>query len=209
MISDVAEVNPISRVKIQEETFSKKAFVYSKGFAFNLLALTWYFLGGVLRFRIHLYFTLTSFQCCSYAYVCNILSVILRANFADPVDTAKDMIERNMTLLGWPGSGEMWKQWLAQHDNPDYNKLAETMIIADTWKEYDKMVEHGILANRTHVFMTGYVSPWEISLGRHPGLSPRMTHKGGEVWYKSKERVDSFPYAGYLSRKDWRFNEVL
>ena len=139
-------INIIYRAKIQEETFSKKASVYSKGFSFNMLALTWYFLGGVLRFRIHLYFTLTSFQCCSYAYVCNILSVILRANFADPVDTANDIIERNMTL-SFPPGGEMWKQWLAQHDNPDYNKLAETMIIPDTWKEYDKMVEHGIMAN--------------------------------------------------------------
>ena len=113
-----------------------------------------------------------------------------------------------MIFFGWPGA-EMWKQWLAQHHNPDYNKLAETMVMPDTWKEYDKMVEHGILANRTHAFMASYVSPWEISLGRHPGLSDRMTHKGGEVWYKSKERVDRFPYGGYLSRKDWRFNEVL
>ena len=139
--------------------------------------------------------------------MCNILSVILRANFADPVDTANDIIERNITLFGWPG-GVMWKQWLAQHDNPDYNKLAETMIIPDTWKEYDKMIEHGILANRTHVQMISYVSPGGISLGRHPGLSDRMTHKGAEVWYKSKERVDNFPYGGYLSRKEWRFNEV-
>ena len=112
-----------------------------------------------------------------------------------------------MIFFGWPGA-EMWKQWLAQHHNPDYNKLAETMVIPDTWIEYDKMIEHGILANRTHVIMASYVTPWEISLGRHPGLSDRMTHKGGEVWYKSKERVDRFPYGGYLSRKDWRFNEV-
>ena len=52
--------------------------------------------------------------------MCNILPVILRANFADPVDTAKDILEKNMTLFFIPG-GELWKQWLAQHDNPDYN----------------------------------------------------------------------------------------
>ena len=113
-----------------------------------------------------------------------------------------------MTLFNVPG-GEMWKHWLADHDNPDYNKLAETMIIPDNWHEYYWMIEHGILDNRTHVFMAGFVDPWEISLGRHPGLSDRMTHKGGGVWYKSKERIDEFPYAGYLSRKEWRFNEVL
>ena len=102
----------------------------------------------------------------------------------------------------------MWKQWLAQHHNKEYNKLAETMIIPNSWGEYDKIVEQGIVAKRTHVYMSSYVGPWEISLGRHPALSPRMTHKGGDVWFRSQERVDKFPYGGYLSRKDWRFNEV-
>ena len=71
------------------------------------------------------------------------------------------------------------------------------------------MIEQGILVNRTHVYMSGYISAWDISLGKHPGLSQRMTHKGGEVWYRSQERVDNFPYGGYLSRKDWRFNEEM
>ena len=143
----------------------------------------------------------------SWAYTGPVLSCVLRNNFDDPVDRAQDIITLNMKLLGWPGA-EMWKQWLAQHHNTDYNKLAETMIIPETWNAYYKMTEQGILVNRTHVFMVGYVSPWEISLGRHPELSPRMNHKGGEVWYRSQERVDNFPYAGYLSRKDWRYNEV-
>ena len=144
----------------------------------------------------------------SYGYVCNVLSVILRANFADPVDTAQDIIDRNMTLFYNP-NGAMWKQWLAQHNKTEYNKLAETMIIAKTWRQYWQMVEQGILANRTHVFMSSYVNPWAISLGKHPEYSPRMTHFGGEVWYKSEERLDVFPYGGYLSRKGWRFNEVI
>ena len=124
------------------------------------------------------------------------------------MDTAQDILDRNMTLFDIPGA-EMWKQWLAQHYNKEYNKLAETMVIPDTWNQYDKIVEQGILVNRTHVMMSSYVRPWEISLVRHPSLSPRMTHKGGEVWYRSKERVDNFPYAGYLSRKDWRYNEEM
>ena len=132
----------------------------------------------------------------------------MRANFDDPVDTAQDILDRNMILFDVPGA-EMWKQWLAQHPNTEYNKLAETMIIAKTWDEWDKMVEHGILVNKTHVFMNSYVGPWEISLGRHPDFSPRMLHKGGEVWYRSKERVDGYSYGGYLSMKDWRFNEEM
>ena len=124
------------------------------------------------------------------------------------MDTAQDIIDRNIILFDMPGT-EMWRQWLAQHHNKEYNKLAETMIIPETWSEYEKLVEQGIIDNRTHVFMAGYLSLAEISLGRHPDLSPRMTHKGGEVWYKSKERVEGYSgFAGYLSTKDFRFNEV-
>ena len=61
--------------------------------------------------------------------------------------------------------------------------------------------------------MASYVDPWEMSLGRKlvkPGLSPRMSHKGWEVWYRSQERIEEeIPYAGYLARKDWRYNEEM
>ena len=107
-----------------------------------------------------------------------------------------------------PGS-QMWRQWLAQHHNKEYNKLAVTMAIPDTWSHFDKMVEQDILVNRTHVTMASSVDPLQISLGRHPGLSQRMYHKGKEVWYRSEERIDNFPYGGYLSRKDWRYNEEM
>ena len=110
----------------------------------------------------------------SWAYTGPVLSCILRANFDDPVDTAQDIITLNMTLFYDPG-GEMWKQWLAEHNNTDYNKVAETMIIAKNWEEWDKLVEQGILDNRTHVYFSSYVGPWEMSLGQQlvkPGLSP-------------------------------------
>ena len=154
---------------------------------------------------------MNNFLFSSWAYTGPVLSCILRNNFDDPVDTAQDIINLNMTLFVNPG-GEMWKLWLAKHNNTDYNKLAKTMITPETWYQYDKMVEQGILVNRTHVFMANYVYPWEISKGRQlvkPGLSPRMYHKGGEAWYRSQERVDSFPYGGYMSRKDWRYNEEM
>ena len=147
----------------------------------------------------------------SWAYTGPVLSCILRNNFDDPVDTAQDIINLNMTLFYLPG-GEMWKQWLAEHNNTDYNKLAVTMIIPETWNEWENMLEQRLLVNRTYVFMNSYVTPSQISQGQplfKPGLSPRMSHKGGEVWYRSQERVDNFPYFGYLSRQDWRYNEEM
>ena len=144
----------------------------------------------------------------SYAYTGPVLSVILRANFEDAVDTAQDILDRNMTLVDIPPN-EMWKHWLSQHENKNYNKLAETMIIAETWQRYDIFLEQDILQNRTHVIMAGFLSPFEISLGRNHDMSPRMKHTGRKVWYRSKERVDNFPYTGYLSRKDWRYNEEM
>ena len=125
--------------------------------------------------------------------MCNVLPVILRANFDDPVDSAQDIIDSNLTLFDVPWS-EMWKQWLATHANPLYRKISETMIISESYDHYDELIEHGIIENNTHVWMGGYLTPWEKSLG---------------LWWKSKEIVEGFQgFGGFLTRKKWKHYEV-
>ena len=125
--------------------------------------------------------------------MCNLLPVILRANFDDPVDSAQDIVERNLTLFFTPWS-EMWKKWLATHANPLYNKISETTIISESWDHYYELMEHGIIEKNTHVYPGGYLTPWEKSLG---------------LWWRSKERVEGFQgYAGFLTRKKWKHYEV-
>ena len=46
----------------------------------------------------------------------------------------------------------------------------------------------------THAFLFAHLTPYELSLGK---------------WWRSKEKVPGDnPYAGYLSAKNWNFNEV-
>ena len=44
------------------------------------------------------------------------------------MDTAQQLVENNITLFFIPG-GHLFKQFLEQSSIPEYNKLAETMII--------------------------------------------------------------------------------
>ena len=131
----------------------------------------------------------------SHILLCNLLSTILRPNFEEPLDTAKQLVEKNFTLYGGPGT-EFWKSFLMESSIPEYNILGETYLIADDWDHFDNNItEHDVIGAGTHAYMIGYLSGWEMSLGR---------------WYRSKEKVaGKNPYAGYLTNKKWHLNEVF
>ena len=119
----------------------------------------------------------------------------MRPNFEEPLDTAKQLVEKNITLYNVPGT-EIWKQFLLESSIPEYNKLGEIFIIADNWGHFYNMTEHDVIGAGTHAWMGGDLSnPWALSLGR---------------WYRSKEKVSGiFPYGGYLTNKKWHLNEVI
>ena len=125
--------------------------------------------------------------------MCNVLPVILKANYDDPVDSAQDIVDRNLTLLMPPWT-DMWKQWLATHANPHYRKISETAIIPESWVHHNVLMEHGIIENNTHVTWRAYLTPWEKSLG---------------LWWRSKEVFEGeIPFGGFLTRKKWKHYEV-
>ena len=125
--------------------------------------------------------------------LCNLLSTILRPNFEEPLDTAKQLVEKNIILYDLPGE-EIWKQFLLDSSNPIYNKLGETMIMADDWDHYYSLIEHDVIGAGTHAYMIGYLQPWEKALGR---------------WHRSEEKLEGdSPYVGYLTDKKWHLNEV-
>ena len=125
--------------------------------------------------------------------MCNVLPVILRANFADPVDSAQDIVDRNLIVVMAPWM-DMWKQWFATDANPHYRKISETMIIAESWDQLAWYMEDGIIEKNTHVWKGAYLTPWEESLG---------------LWWRSKEVFEGeIPYGGFLTRKKWKHYEV-
>ena len=125
--------------------------------------------------------------------MCNILTTILRPNFDDPLDTAQQLVDNNITLYFGPGY-ESWKYWLSSRSIPEYNKLAETLIITKDWDEFNYYSEHHVIGKGTHAMLIGYLTPHELEMGR---------------WWRSKERLrGGDPNYGYVSNKKWKLNEV-
>ena len=79
--------------------------------------------------------------------LCNLLTTILRPNFEEPLDTAQQLVEKNITLIVVP-AGNIWKEILL-----DYNILGENMIVPDDWDQFDIILEQGILGAGTHAYL--------------------------------------------------------
>ena len=132
---------------------------------------------------------------CRHILLCNLLTTILRPNFEEPLDTAKQLVEKNITLYNIPGA-EIWKQFLLESSIPEYNILGETIIIADDFDHFVNMTKHDVMSMGTHANMAAYLGQYTLSMsmGR---------------WHRSEEKVAGFyPYGGYLTNKKWHLNEV-
>ena len=127
----------------------------------------------------------------------------MEPKFEEPLDTAKQLVEKNITLYNGPGT-ELWKQFLLESSIPEYNILGENYIIADDWDNYYYMTEHDALGAGTHALMVSSLDPWELAYGENKEIN------SGRGWYRSKEKVaGKYPYGGYLTNKKWHLNEVI
>ena len=118
----------------------------------------------------------------------------MRPNFEEPLDTAKQLVEKNITLYDVPGT-EIWKQFLQDSSIPEYKKLGETFIITDNYDHFDNISKHDVIGAGTHAYMGGGVDDTQLDMGR---------------WYRSKEMVSGmYPVGGYLTNKKWHLNEVI
>ena len=139
-----------------------------------------------LHLHIHIIF-------CRHILFCNVLTTILRPNFEEPLDTVKQLVERNIEIYTTPGS-YFWKYFFQDSTIPEYKILGETLIIADDWDQYINISKHVIGAG-THALMTLSLPPMYLDMGR---------------WHRSKEKVSGInPFAGYLTNKKWHLNEVI
>ena len=118
---------------------------------------------------------------------------MLRPNFEDPLDTAQDLVDNNITLYFTPG-GNIWKQFLSLSPITAYNKLSETVYITTGYDEFDYYSKHNVIGNGTHAYMGSFLPRYILAMG---------------TWYRSKQNiVGKYPYGGYLSNKKWYLNKV-
>ena len=127
----------------------------------------------------------------------------MRPNFEEPLDTAKQLVEKNIKLYAIPGT-EIWKQFLLESSITEYKILGENFIVADDLDHFDYMTEHDVIGGGTHATMASYLYPYELAYGENKEIN------SGRGWYRSKEKVPGvYPYNGYLTNKKWHLNEVI
>ena len=118
---------------------------------------------------------------------------MLRPNFEEPLDTTKQLMEKNITLYVLPG-GEMWKQFLLESSIPEFNIVGETFIVPDDWNHFINITKHDVMGAGTHAMMAGSMPPYYLAMGK---------------WHRSKDKLaGNNPYSGYLTNKKWYLNEV-
>ena len=118
---------------------------------------------------------------------------MFKPRFEDPIDSAKQIIENNITLFMCPGCN-YWVQFLESSPIPEYKTLSQLMVISKDWNDFDHMRDHGIIEKGTHATMTYGLSQEERNLGR---------------WWQGNLVMGNTPFAGYLSDKKWHLNEEL
>ena len=117
----------------------------------------------------------------------------MRPDFEAPLDTAKQLVEKNISLFGIPGT-QIWLQHLLESPKPEYYKLGEKMVLPNSVERFYEIVEHDVIGNGTHALLTATIGTNELSMGR---------------WHRSEEKLAGVnPYVGYLTNKKWHLNEV-
>ena len=147
--------------------------------ASNMLYLVWAIFGG---FMLHI-------------LLCNFLSVLLRPSYEKPVETTKDLIDRDITPILVPGS-EYIVQFFKNSPNQDFQELSKRIYVSKDWNEHDELV--------LKVVSTGSYA----DIGRRPDywLVPKENHKD---WYRSSESIMlGSLFAGSLTNKKWPLQKV-
>ena len=134
--------------------------------------------------------------------LCNLLTTILKPNFEDPLDTAKQLVEKNITIYFWPYT-EGNDEWFMKSTIPEYKILGEHAIHADDWLHFDENLTADALGAGTNALVSYQIDYYLLKMGE-------THHPEGRGWHRSKERVSGLtPYSGYHTNKKWYFKEVL
>ena len=146
--------------------------------ASNLVFTIWAVFGGFI-----LHFLLS-----------NYLTVLLRPSYEEPVETAGDLIKRDITPFYVPGS-EIYKQVFAASSDPDYREISNRLFIPKDRDEFDDMVRK---VTSTGLFAQLATYPWVNS------------EKEFKTWYRSSETIGGInPYGVHLANKKWPLKKVL
>ena len=170
-----------SRIQIPDVTERLSRDSVGRTLSSNLVYTIWVVFGGFI-----LHFLL-----------CNYLTVLLRPSYEEPVETAADLIKRDIIPFYIPG-GDILRQFFAASTDPNDQEIFKRLVIAKDWDDYDDMVRK--------VTSTGKFA----KIGSEPNSwawgVPEEEYKN---WYRSSEAIRGFnPYGGHFSNKKWPLKKV-
>ena len=158
---------------------------FNFGVASNMVLLLWCVCGG---FLLHM-------------FEANFLTILLKPNYEDAVDTAEDVMNRGLTVIKYPG-GESTREEQKNSPSMITRTLAERTIVCKDWDECEGK-----------------------PIGNLSGLIPAAVKTGSSVievgilntdyfafgkWHRSKERRGGdHPFASYLLNKKWTLEEEI
>ena len=174
---------------------------FNFGFASNMVLILWCVCGGLLLHMLE----------------ANYLTMLLKPSYEKAIDTAQDILDRNLSVLNLPGSESLVEVW----KNSPFEKsraLAERTFVpkvifcyieklnlnlefsCKTWLEFDDFMRENIIRDGAAVYEFTYLMWWEIDWA---------TNKG-KRWYRSKEKKGGrIPFCSYLMNKKWVLEEQL
>ena len=121
---------------------------------------------------------------------------MFRPRFEDPIDSAQDAVDRNITIFTHQFFYPSSKVDMLSINSSDWTHIAETMVPVN-WDEYENYTRDFIHGNGTHAFIRSYLSSGDLA------IAP------AEKWWRSSEKIPGdYPWGGYLSAKNWMLNEV-
>ena len=167
----------IFRFRIPNVTERLRSDSEGRTLSSNLVFTIWAVFGGFI-----LHFLLS-----------NYLTVLMMPSYEEPVETAKDLIKRDITPILLPG-GEIYKQLFAASQDPNYQEISRRLVIPKDYDEYDDLV--------SKVISTGMYAQM--------GTVPWAYEEEYKDWYRSTETITGdYPYGVHLSNKKWPLKKVL
>ena len=120
----------------------------------------------------------------------NYLTVLLRPNFEEPVETAADLINRNITLVLQPNQ-KIYQQIFANSPDPIYQELSRALKVAGSLESYR---QYAYWARRVHNYAIMFPRPqghWDIG------------------HYSSEAVKGRYHFPGSISNKKWPLKKVF
>ena len=127
----------------------------------------------------------------------NYLTVLLRPSYEEPVDTAADVVKRNIIPFLLPGGG-IYIQLFAASPDRIYREISQRLVIAKDYDEYNNDLVGKVISTGMYTQIGTLPSTYVV------------TEKEYKDWYRSIETIKGTnPYGVHLTNKKWPLKKVL